>query len=66
MAFPRIPGNAEKGGYSRPHIRTMSYIGGYPLSPRGECGSRPPPPGKSQIAKGFKEYKRVFIRTGYF
>ena len=50
-----IPGSAEKGVYSGPHIHTMSYIGSYPLPPRGECGSRPPPlpPGKSQIAKGF-------------
>ena len=50
-----IPGSAAKGVYSGPHIHTMSYISSYPLHPRGECGSRPPPlpPGKSQIAKGF-------------
>ena len=45
----------------------LSYIVVTPSPLGGSVGPDPlPPPGKSQIAKGFKEYKRVSIRTGYF
>ena len=59
-----------KKGAIRGHTSVLCHIKVVTPSPLGGSVGPdplpPPPPGKSQIAKGFKEYKRVSIRTGYF